>query len=639
MKMMMLIATIGLALAACAAETGINAIGEKSREEIVSFFTDNEFGRRPKEAEKPPLLKFEKISDDKLMPDGKMVRKQVRIVYGGSCGTNSFPVTAFVPAGAKGPVPAFLLICNRDYKENCDPEREKKSPFFPVEEIVKRGFAAVSFYTWDVAPDYNTGNTKGVFEAFEKPGTYRNPKLWGTISAWAWGASRVMDCLETLPEIDAGKVAVVGHSRGGKTALWTAVTDPRFAMVCVNGSGCAGAKLNHLDLPESEHIAQIVRTFQYWFCLDYTLWVNREQEMPFDQHELLSCVAPRLLAVGSGSTDDWAGPEGERKATELARAAWKDPSCVSYHCHEGKHDLGLYDWNIYLSHAERHWKGVAKTSSQTVDGRESTFECPLSDAGCQLVFDEAASDEFEGETLDRSKWDDWVESFQGRRSGFLFSRDNVDVAKGELRLKARLLREDEKTLDNLARGFDTYATAIVKSKKKTFYGYYECRAKSMKAAVCNAFWLYDPLSDEPKKKYRPGDFSEEIDIFEIFGKEGSKKSDCARAFYNTVHRLGTPYLEGRVLGSVEKLPEKSSRRKVDFDFADGYHTYGFLWTEKEMKWYADGVEMFSRPNDHFHRPMHVTFDCEIMYDWVGEPDKADLPQTFSVQYFRHWRKP
>ena len=639
MKMMMSIATIGLALAACAAETGINAIGEKSRDEIVAFFTDNEFGRRPKEAEKPPLLKFEKISDDKLMPGGKMVRKQVRVVYGGSFGTNSFPVTAFVPADAKGPVPAFLLICNRDYKENCDPEREKKSPFFPVEEIVKRGFAAVSFYTWDVAPDYNTGNTKGVFEAFEKPGAYRDPKLWGTISAWAWGASRALDWLETVPEIDSKKVAVVGHSRGGKTALWAAVTDPRFACVCVNGSGCAGAKLNHLDLPKSEHIAQIVRTFQYWFCLDYTLWVNREREMPFDQHELMSCVAPRLLAVGSGSTDDWAGPEGERKATELARAAWKDPSCVSYHCHEGKHDLGLFDWNIYLSHAERHWKGVAKTPPQTVDGREPTFECPLSDDECQFVFDEKASDEFDGETLDRSKWDDWVESFQGRRSGFLFSRDNVDVAKGELRLKARLLREDEKTLDNLARGFDTYATAIVKSKEKTFYGYYECRAKSMKAAVCNAFWLYDPLSDEPKKKYRPGDFSEEIDIFEIFGKEGSKKSDCARAFYNTVHRLGTPYLEGRVLGSVEKLPEKSSRRKVDFDFADGYHEYGFLWTEKEMKWYADGVEMFSRPNDHFHRPMHVTFDCEIMYDWVGEPDKADLPQTFSVQYFRYWRKP
>ena len=135
MKQLVSIATFGLVLAASAAETRINAIGEKSREEIVAFFTDNEFGRRPPEAEKPPLLKFEKISEDRLMPDGKMVRKQARVVYGGSFGTNSFPVTAFVPAGAKGPVPAFLLICNRQYDENCDPEREKKSDFFPAEEI------------------------------------------------------------------------------------------------------------------------------------------------------------------------------------------------------------------------------------------------------------------------------------------------------------------------------------------------------------------------------------------------------------------------------------------------------------------------------------------------------------------------
>ena len=225
-----------------------------------------------------------------------------------------------------------------------------------MEEIVSRGFAAVSFHTWAVAPDYNTGNTKGVFEAFEKPGPYRKPKLWGTISAWAWGASRALDWLETVPEIDAKRVAVIGHSRGGKTALWAAVTDKRFAMACVNGSGCSGAKLNHMDLEKSEHIAHIVRTFQYWFCLDYTLWVNREKEMPYDQHELLSCVAPRLLAVGSGSKDVWAGPAGEQKATELARAAWSDPDRVSYHCHEGGHGMGADDWNVYLSHAEKYLK-------------------------------------------------------------------------------------------------------------------------------------------------------------------------------------------------------------------------------------------------------------------------------------------
>ncbi|MBR1921583.1 MAG: family 16 glycosylhydrolase [Kiritimatiellae bacterium] len=626
------------AVHADAGETRVAQVGERSREEVVAFFADNEFGQRPAAAEKPELLRFDKASDDRLMPGGKMVRKQVNIVYGGPFGTNSFPVTAFVPADAKGPVGAFLLICNRSYTENCDPERAKKSAFFPVEEIVSRGFAAVSFYTWDVAPDRDTGNTQGVFAAFERPGSYRDMKAWGTLSAWAWGASRVLDWLGTVPEIDAAKVAVVGHSRGGKTSLWAGVTDPRFAMVCVNGSGCAGAKLNHLDLPRSEHIAQIVGRFQFWFCLAYTSWVNREREMPFDQHELLACVAPRLLAVGSGSEDAWAGPEGERKATALARAAWADKTRVSYHCHDGKHDLGLDDWNIYLSHAERHWKaGRFAEAAEPILGRDDDAcrtNCP---AGALFVFDEAASDEFDGELLDAAKWDDWVESFQGRRRGFLFSRDNVTLGGGRLKLAARPLREDEKTLDNLARGYDTYATAIVKAKKKTFYGYYECRAKAMKAAVCNAFWLYDPLSDRPEAKYRPGDFSEEIDIFEVFGKEGSKPCDAARTLYCTVHRIATPYLEGRVFGAVEELPEKSGRPKVDFDFFDGYHTYGFLWTEKELKWFVDDVEVFARPNDRFHRPLHVTFDCEIMYDWVGEPDENDLPQTFAVDYFRHWR--
>lgn len=261
---------------------------------------------------------------------------------------------------------------------------------------------------------------------------------------------------------------------------------------------------------------------------------------------------------------------------------------------------------------------------------------PLGDG---YEFDRSASDEFDGGKLDEAKWIDWVPSFPGRSSGFLFARDNVAVRDGKLELVARLMREDEKTVENLRRGFTTYATAYVRLREKTQYGYYECRAKGMKACVCNAFWLYDPLSDQPAKKFRPGDFSEEIDIFEIFGKVGSiAGSGCDRAVYTTVHRLRTPYLEGLVLGGVEPLPLKTRTTKVDFDFWSGYHVYGFLWTETEMTWYVDGQEIFSRPNDFFKRPLHLVFDCEIMYAWTGEPDKADLPQTFSVDYFRFWRE-
>lgn len=249
------------------------------------------------------------------------------------------------------------------------------------------------------------------------------------------------------------------------------------------------------------------------------------------------------------------------------------------------------------------------------------------------------ADEFEGTTLDASAWDDWVWSFPGRRSGFLFARDNVAVSNGCLNLTARFMRPEEKTVENLRRGFTTYATAYVRAKKKTFYGYYECRAKMMKAGVCNAFWLYDPLSDVPEKKFRPGDTTEEIDIYEVFGKRGSKKDyDCDRAYFTTVHRLKTPYLEGVVNGGVEKLEDRAMKTRLDFDFSEDFHTYGFLWGEKELVWYVDGKKVFSRENDVFHRPMHVTFDCEIMYDWIGEPAAEDLPATYQVDYFRYWKK-
>lgn len=346
--------SVMLSLSAAATErpAGIRGVNERTREEKVKIFTDREFGRRV--VERPDYLVFAPETPDRVMMDGAAVRRQVRITYGGPYGTNSFVVTAFLPK-ARRPAPAFLLVNNRhpDLKM-ADSERAVKTAFWPAEEIVSRGYAALVFQVWDVAPDWNTGCTEGVFACFEKKVPYRPTNSWGTLSAWAWGASRVMDWIETEPAIDGSRVAVVGHSRGGKTALWTAVTDTRFAYACVNGSGCAGAKLNHLELPKSEHIAYIFKVFPYWFCADYCDYANREMEMDFDQHELLSCVAPRLLAVGSGADDAWAGPEGERLATELAAEAWKDATRVHYHVRPGGHDLNLEDWRAYMDHAANH---------------------------------------------------------------------------------------------------------------------------------------------------------------------------------------------------------------------------------------------------------------------------------------------
>lgn len=342
--------------------------------ELLEEFTNEEYGRRP--VERPAALAFAKAGPDKIMMDGKAVRKRIRVMYAGPYGGGTFVFTAFIPRQAK-PAPAFLFACNRDPGKNIDHDRKMKSEFWPAEEIVDRGYAAIAYWTQDIAPDRNTGNTQGVFAAFrDVTESWCSADKWGTLSAWAWGASRIMDWIETEPLIDAKKVAVVGHSRGGKTALIAGVYDKRFAMACSNNSGCSGAKLNHIDLPESEHLSQIVLNFPYWFCKNYVRHVNTEREWRVDQHHFIALMAPRLVCIASATDDKWAGPEGEYWAGILASPAWElygkkglvanafpapetplQEGSISYHLRTGKHDLTVYDWNRYMDFADRHgWR-------------------------------------------------------------------------------------------------------------------------------------------------------------------------------------------------------------------------------------------------------------------------------------------
>jgi len=346
------------------------------RPELLKCFEERVYGVRPEE--KPRSLSFAALGEDEPILSGLGVRRRVRAIYEGPLGTNSFDFVVYLPttATAENPAPAFVMICLSKTTFEYDPESgEEIREQWPIAEILRRGYATAGFHKEQLSPDREHGNLLGVFSVYEEPVEYRSSHRWGTLSAWAWGASRVLDYLETEKRIDARRVGVVGHSRGGKTAILTGATDPRFALVCSNDSGCSGAKLNHIDIARSEHIVQIVRTFPYWFCPEYVFCVNREFELDFDQHEFLALIAPRLLCVASATDDPWAGPRGEFESARLASPAWElyglkgldatdfpapnEPIMrgnVEYHLRKGPHRISDYDWKCYLDFADLRMK-------------------------------------------------------------------------------------------------------------------------------------------------------------------------------------------------------------------------------------------------------------------------------------------
>ena len=269
--------------------------------------------------------------------------------------------------------------------------------------------------------------------------------------------------------------------------------------------------------------------------------------------------------------------------------------------------------------------------NQTIILSQDNFQ-PNAKLSGLWVLDKSFSDEFNKTKLDETKWWDFNPAWHGRKPSH-FARSNVKVKKGLLRLSAKTLDPKKVSIQDKSRGYDKFSTAIIKSKNRSYYGFYEARAKSMKAAVCNAFWLYDPL--EESIKYREGEYSEEIDIFEVFGKANKKENQ--RAYYAAVHRYQTPYVESLVNKKKYKLENRYTRLEVPYDFYEDFHIYGLLWTADELVWFLDGEEVFRRKNDFFKRPLHIIFDAEIMDTWDGLPNADDLPSTFEIDYVRVWR--
>jgi dienelactone hydrolase len=345
--------------------TTLEAWQSDGRPRTLELFRRHVYGRAP--VGKPADFTARVLREDPAALDGGATFKEIALGFSGPGGEAEMRTVLAIPNGANGPVPAFLLICNRP-EDLLDPANDNE--FWPVRELVGRGFAAVAVHVGQIRPDDAAQALAGVQAVF--PSEAPDGEAWGTIAAWAWGASRVMDFLETEPAIDPKRVAVVGHSRGGKAALWCGAEDERFALVISNNSGCTGAALARRK--QGERVTAINTRFPHWFCGGYRAFNDREEAMPVDQHQLIGLIAPRLVYVASASDDAWADPEGEFAAClhaapvfalaghqGLATMEFPAPGValhdgrIGYHLRRGKHDLMLEDWRLFMDFAAKHW--------------------------------------------------------------------------------------------------------------------------------------------------------------------------------------------------------------------------------------------------------------------------------------------
>jgi len=240
--------------------------------------------------------------------------------------------------------------------------------------IIDRGYAVATMFYGDIYPDLNGLRDYSVISLFsDYDKRSKNHDEWNAIGAWAWGSSRIADyIIDNESRIDGNRIALLGHSRQGKAALWAGAQDTRFKVVISNCSGCGGAALSKRVF--GENVARITTTFPHWFCPAFNQYAGNEASMPFDQHELLALIAPRHLYVASAEEDMWADQKGEYLGAYYTKDVYKlygmhgldspiPPAIeqpihndVGYHIRRGIHDVTNFDWTQYLNYCDKYMK-------------------------------------------------------------------------------------------------------------------------------------------------------------------------------------------------------------------------------------------------------------------------------------------
>jgi hypothetical protein len=367
---------------------------EIRRPEILQLFKDQVYGSLP-EAELSPISP-EIIEQDDAALDNTAIRKQITLQFKTKNREISIDILLYLPKGVKNP-PVFVgynfygnhsisndqhIILSKSWVRNnadygitenrsTEASRGKRSSRWAIDKIIAQGFGLATIYYGDVDPDKNDF-TDGIHPLFyakdqDKP----KEDEWGSISAWAWGYSRILETLKSDMLLENSKFIVFGHSRLGKTSLWAGALDPRFDLVISNNSGCGGAALFRRKIGETA--ARINNSFPHWFNTNFKKYSDHESDLPIDQHMLIALMAPRPIYIASAEEDKWADPKGEFLSGFYASPVYElygksglsnatmpkisDPihSSIGYHIRPGKHDVTEYDWEQYMKFAKIHF--------------------------------------------------------------------------------------------------------------------------------------------------------------------------------------------------------------------------------------------------------------------------------------------
>jgi hypothetical protein len=376
------------------------------RPAILKKFTENMYGRVPG---KPKNIHYKTTYIDNNALNGKATRKEITIFFTKGDNGPSMTVLLYLPNEIKGKVPVFIglnflgihatqldstitITDSWKHVNNSDtpilinewpvragwkravnhkiPMRGEDVRMWPLEELITNGYGMATAYYQDLEPDNPEGWKTGVRTTMQHELNIK-PEEWGSISAWAWGLSRMMDYLETDDRVNAKQVIVTGLSRLGKTALWAGANDQRFAIVISNDSGEGGAALSKRIYGET--IELINRVNPHWFIEKYKTYNFAPDKLPFDQHMLVALAAPRPVYIASAILDKPADPKGEFLSGKFAGPVYalygktgvgvedQPPvdtpvgETIGYHVRTGGHDILLYDWKQFISFANRHF--------------------------------------------------------------------------------------------------------------------------------------------------------------------------------------------------------------------------------------------------------------------------------------------